>query len=230
MTSGNIMACAKQVNLFMTRFCLNDEARFSMPDYFSVSVDVYEDYAPGQVVYGWVNKGKLLRDSGVMFKVEDNEHKLDYYPIFPRHTAMSMLKHWQMPIPKKWSVFASGRPQTDQPVNPLNQEMRNLLAYARLFACMQQRYSTPMPYGFKEIAEQLHEYPEQAVDGDVVVLINKVISQYLFQDGAFLSCQNLHDFINYLHLRYTLLDFIDHDFSQLRELMKKNAPSMRCYF
>lgn len=87
-----------------------------------------------------------------------------------------------------------------------------------------------MPYGFKEIAEQLHEYPEQAVDGDVVVLINKVISQYLFQDGAFLSCQNLHDFINYLHLRYTLLDFIDHDFSQLRELMKKNAPSMRCYF
>ena len=230
MTSGNIMACAKQVNLFMTRFCLNDEARFSMPDYFSVSVDVYEDYAPGQVVYGWVNKGKLLRDSGVMFKVEDNEHKLDYYPIFPPHTAMSMLKHWQMPLPEKWSVFTYGGNRSCPPVNPVNQQMRNLLAYARLFASMQQRYSTPMPYGFKEIFAELHQYPEQAVDGSVVALINKVISQYLLREDTIINCQNLRDFIMYLRINYTLLQFIDYDFSLLRELLRKEDPNMHCYF
>ena len=231
MSKSNIIASGREANLFMSNFCQNNEARYRIPEYFTVSVDVYEDYAPGQTVYGWVNKGKLLRNSGIMLKVEDDYNKLNYYPIFPPKTAISMLKHWHMPLPEKWSVFAYGNNQPYQPfIHPINQQMRNLLAYARLFATLQQRYSTPMPYGFKEIHAQLLQFPEQAVDGDVVALINKVIGQYLTRESTFLNCENLRDFIIYLHINYTLLKFISHDFSLLRELLRKEAPDMHCYF
>ena len=230
MSNSNIVACGKEINLFMTNFCQNAKSRYSIPEYFTVSVDVYEDYAPGQTVYGWINKGKLIRDSGIMLKVEDNVNKIDYYPIFPPKTAISMLKHWQMPLPEKWSVFTYGGNRSCPPINPVNQQMRNLLAYARLFASMQQRYSTPMPYGFKEIFAELHQYPEQAVDGSVVALINKVISQYLLREDTIINCQNLRDFIMYLRINYTLLQFIDYDFSLLRELLRKEDPNMHCYF
>ena len=78
MSKSNIIASGREANLFMTNFCQNNEARYRIPEYFTVSVDVYEDYAPGQTVYGWVNKGKLLRNSGIMLKVEDDYNKLNY--------------------------------------------------------------------------------------------------------------------------------------------------------
>ena len=115
-------------------------------------------------------------------------------------------------------------------MHPINRQMRNLLAYARLFVSMQNRFSTPMPYGFKEIFEQLHDYPEQAIDGSVVSLINKVISQYVCMESTVFNCKSLQEFIIYLHNRYSSIKFVDSDFSNLHSMLKEEEPGMRCYF
>ena len=85
-------------------------------------------------------------------------------------------------------------------------------------------------YMLKEIFEQLHDYPEQAIDGSVVSLINKVISQYVCMESTVFNCKNLREFIIYLHNRYPSMKFVDSDFSNLHSMLKEEEPGMRCYF
>lgn len=230
MMNEYIIAYGIPVIIFMNQFSRNTQTRCRIPEYYKVAVYAYEDYAPGQLVFAWYKNGMLMGDSGVMFEVVDSDKKLVYYPIFPLQIAIPLLKKWHMELPPKWSVYTSAMEKKAPAVNPINQQMRNLLAYARLFVSMQQRFSTPMPLGFKDVFEQLHDYPEQAIDGTVVSLINKVISQYLYMNTTVSNCRNLQEFITYLHNKYKMLDFIDSDFSQLRRLLQEEEPGMQCFF
>ena len=230
MMNEYIIAYGRPVVIFMSKFCRNSATRYSIPSYYRVSVDVYEEYAPGQRVFAWYKNGVLIGGAGMMFRVEDRYNKLLYYPIFPVPMAKELLKQWHMSIPPKWSVYGAANQAKGQSVDPINQQMRNLLAYARLFVSMQQRFSTPMPYGFKEAYEQLHAYPDQAVDGSVVALINRVLSQYLCMESTVTNCKYLLEFITYLHNRYQMLEFVDSDFSMLRQLLQEEEPGMKCYF
>lgn len=224
-----IMAFGKEVNLFITKFCKNQQLRLNIPRYFRVEVEAYEDLAPGQTVYSWMYGGRKLRDTAITFKVRDMTNLKLYYPIFSVATGKALLKNWQLSLPPKFSVFAhKPKPRTVAP-DKINQEMRNLLAYARLFVSIQKIYSCPMPYGFKEVFLQLYACPQESIDSSVVVLINNVISQYLANSHV-IECRHLQEFIIYLQQRYQRLNFIDNDFSSLRQLLAAEDPQIKCYF
>lgn len=225
-----IMAYGRPVNCFIKQFGRSIQTLYQIPNYYPVEAHAYEEYAPGQLVFSWHKNGRLIGDAGVMFEVLDHQHRLAYYPVYPLRIAKLLLQKWGMILPPKWSVYAPTTKAKDSAVHPINRQMRNLLAYARLFVSMQNRFSTPMPYGFKEIFEQLHDYPEQAIDGSVVSLINKVISQYVCLESTVFNCKNLREFIIYLHNRYPSMKFVDSDFSNLHSMLKEEEPGMRCYF
>ena len=226
----NFLDYVKEINLFMQRFCANAQARYDIIKYYDVFVHVYEEYAPGQKVYGWANMGKLIGDAGVTFKVKNKRNGHIMYPVFKPVMAKDMLKHWHWPMPPKLSVFAPAKNTPYTPVDPVNQEMRNLLAYARLFISLQQRYSVPLPYAFEETFHQLHDFPEETIDGAVVVLINRVIRYHLNVEGTFMNCKHLQEFITYLRNKFSMLEFVDSDFTLLRRLLAKEAPNMQCFF
>lgn len=222
----------KEVNLFMRLNCATAEARYNIPLFYDICPHVHDAYAPGQKVYGWANMGKLIGDEGVMFVARNKRNGRILYPVFKPAMALDMLKHWQQPMPLKWSVFAHDQAEAAKgvKVHPVNQEMRNLLAYARLFVSMQHRLMVPLSYGFEETFEQINRYPELSIDAAAVALINKVIRGHLICEGVFVNCKHLQEFIAYLHNKYTMLKFIKGDFPLLRKLLAKEEPNMKCFF
>ena len=229
---GNVIDYHREINLFMRYFCANDEARLSIIQYYDVFPHAYDVYAPGQKVYGWANMGKLIGDEGIMLVVRNKRNGLPLYPVFKPAMAMDLLKRWQLPVPLKWSVFKDDQPKlkSGSVIHPVNQELRNLLTYTRLFVSMQYRMQIPRSFGFEESYELLHRFPEQGVDGAIIELINRVIREHLVHEGVFVNCRHLQEFITYLHNKYTMLNFVDRDFPLLRKLLAKENPHMRCFF
>jgi len=224
-----IMASGKEVNLFITKFCKNQQLRLNIPRYFRVEVEAYEDLAPGQTVYSWMYGGRKLHNTAITLKVRDMTNLKLYYPVFSVPTGKTLLKNWQLSLPPKFSVFAYKQKTRTAAPNKINQEMRNLLAYARLFVSMQKICSCPMPYGFKEVFLQLYACPKESIDSSVIALINNVISQYLANSHV-VECNHLQEFIIYLQQRYQQINFIDSDFSLLRQLLAADEPQAKCYF
>ena len=227
---GNFLEYIREINLFMQHYCANAQTRRSIIDHFDVSVHLYEIYAPGQRVFGWANMGKLISEDGIMFRVENRRTGLILYPVFRSEMAKDMLKHWQWPMPRKWSVFAPPKNVPYEPMAPINKEYLHLLAYARLFVSLQNRLLEPLPYAFWETFNQIQSFPLEIFDGKSIATINRVIRQYLVMNTTFMNCSNLQEFITYLRNRYTLLDFVDSDFSLLRALLAKEDPGMPCFF
>lgn len=229
---NNIIDYNKEVNLFMRLLCASTKARYSIIEHYLIWPHIHDVYAPGQLVYGWANMGKLIGDEGIMFIARNRLTGRTLYPVFKPAMALDMLKHWRMPKPLKWSVYQednlSGKDAAK--VHPINQEMRNLLSYARLFVSMQYRMQEPLSYGFGEAFQQMHQFPDQEISGSVVELINRVIGYHLHAEGNFINCTNLQEFITYLHNRYTLLKFVDGDFPLLRKQLAKEAPGTKCFF
>lgn len=223
------MASVKEINLFMQRYCRNEGTRLQIGKYFKVDVEVYEDLAPGQQVYSWINGGKLIGGTVIAFQVKDIQNLNLYYPVFPEAIGKQLLKAWGMPLPHKWSIYADDNKWLyTETADELNQEMRRLLLYGRLFISLQQRGFCPMPYSFKEIYLQLSKFSNDSVDVSVVRMVNAVLREYLHMKGRFMNCNNLQDFIVYLHNKYTLLSFVNADFSGLRQLLAQ--ADEYCYF
>lgn len=220
----------KEIILFMQQYCANRRTRYSIIDHFDVDVHLYEIWLPGQKVYGWANMGKLISEEGIMFRVENRTTGLVLYPVFNTDMAKDMLKHWQWPMPHKWSIYAPPKNRVYEPISPLNQEFLNLLAYARLFVSIQSRLLEPLPYAFEETFNQLHSYPLERIHGQAIKKINQVIRQYLMLNTSVINCKHLQEFIAYLHNRYTMLNFVESDFPLLRELLADEAPEMPCFF
>lgn len=221
--------------LFMEHFCNSSVTRLNLPKMFDVEIDSYEDLAPGQWLYGWLCKGRQLHDTVMTFKVIDKRNGFYYYPVFPREVAKTLLRAWKWPVPPRWSIYADYaeyRKRYCPPAEKKNQQLRNLLAFARLFVTMQHYHHsyTAMPYGFREIFNYLYTFPESSVDVSVVRLINKVLGECLREEGAFLNCDNLQIFISYLRNRYSKLNFIESDFAELRELLWLDNAEAKCYF
>ena len=222
------VATEREVNRFMQRYCKNESSRLRISKWFLVDAEVYEDLAPGQKVYSWICGGKLIGESIMTLKVKDFAHMKIYYPIFPADMGSKLLRSWKIAMPPKWSVFADS--YRHENVEAINLEMRHLLVYARLFISMQRKSSCAMPYGFKEIYLQLHTFPDHTVDASVIMLVNNILGQYLHLDGNCINWENLQEFITYLHSKYTMLKFVDADFSGLRQIYQQQDTEEPCYF
>lgn len=223
------VASPKEINMFMQQYCRNTKSRLSIIKYFAVEPEIYEVLAPGQQVYSWINGGKLIKDTVIAFQIKDLHNLKIYYPVFPESMGRQLLKAWRMPLPPKWSVYVDDNEKLfTEAVDPLNQEMRRLLLYGRLFISLQKRGFCPMPYSFKEIYFQLNQFYNASVDVSVVRMVNAVLREYLHMKGGFVNCNNLQDFIVYLHNKYTLLSFVNADFSGLRQLLTQENEE--CYF
>lgn len=225
------VAATKETNLFMQQYCRSEKSRLSIIKYFAVEPEVYEVLAPGQQVYSWINGGKLIGDTVIAFQMKDLYNLKIYYPVFPENIGKQLLKAWRMPLPPKWSIYAADYKKLytkAEAADPLNQEMRRLLLYGRLFISLQQRGFCPMPYSFKEIYLQLNKFSNDSVDVSVVRMVNAVLREYLHMKSRFMNCNNLQDFIAYLHNKYTLLSFVNADFSGLRQLLTQEDE--QCYF
>lgn len=223
------VASAKEINLFMQRHCKNEKARLRIARYFKVEVEAYEVLAPGQQVYSWINGGKLIGNAVIAFRVKDMREMRLYYPVFPETIGKKLLKAWRLQVPPKWSIYAADNRWLHYgEEDRLNQELCRLLIYGRLFIGLQRQVYCPLPYSFKELYLQLHEFSDATVDISVVRMVNNVLREYLHKDSLFMNCSNLQDFIAYLHNSYTLLQFIDADFSGLRQLLKQDE--IECYF
>ncbi|MDO4920231.1 MAG: hypothetical protein Q4E64_00140 [Phascolarctobacterium sp.] len=194
------VASTKETNLFMQQYCRSEKSRLSIIKHFAVETEVYEVLAPGQQVYSWINGGKLIGDTVIAFLVKDLYNLKIYYPVFPESIGKQLLKAWGMPLPPKWSIYAYDNKQLYmEKADEFNQEMRRLLLYGRLFISLQQRGFCPMPYSFKEIYLQLNKFSNDSVDVSVVRMVNAVLREYLHVKGRFMNCNNLQDFIAYLH-------------------------------
>lgn len=229
---GNDTDYYKEINLFMRIFCASAEARYRIPDFYDINAHVHDVYAPGHKVYGWANMGELISDEGIMFVARNKRNGRYLYPVFKPAMAMDMLKHWEQPMPLKWSVYADDykKTQKSSKVHPVNQEMRNLLVYARCFISLQHRMMVPLPYAFEETYEQINRFPEESIDAAAVVLINREIQYSLALEGTFNNCKHLQEYIAYLRNRYTLLEFVNGDFPLLRRMLAKEAPGKKCFF
>ena len=229
---NNIIDYHKEVNLFMRLLCASAKARYSIIKYYYIWPHIHDVYAPGQLVYGWANMGKLIGDEGIMLIAINRQNGRPLYPVFKPDMALDMLKHWQLPKPLKWSVYQDDNTdsKSNSKVHPINREMRYLLAYARLFVSMQYRVQVPLSYGFEETFQQMYMFPDQEISGAAVELINREIGNHLYSEGTFMNCRHLQEFISYLHNRYTLLKFVEGDFPLLRRLLAKEAPGAKCYF
>ena len=221
------IASARETNLFMHKYCVNEKARLSIAKYFTVDVEGYEDLAPGQQIYSWLNGGKLIGGTVIACKVKDLHEMKLYYPVFPELVGKRLLKTWKLPLPPKWSVYVDENKWFyESNVSQLNREMRSLLIYSRLLMSLQKRVFSPMPYSFKEVYFQLNEFPDAIVDRSIINMVNQVMSDLLTIEKSFMGYANLQDFIGYFHNKYKLLALLDADFSSLRQLLRQGEGTV----
>lgn len=222
-------ASRRQIVRFMQEHCRNDEQRAEIVEHCLVSVEIYERLNPGQSVFSYICGGKQIFDEAIVFKIVDEKEKVLHYAAFPVRLGKKLLREWNLPKPLQWSAYAQEGKRIKNIVQE-NQELRNLLVFTRMFLIFDEPMPQAQPRGFKEIFEQIHEFPEEKIDGSVVKMVNDVIAKCLRWNEKVLHCANLQDYIAYLHEKYPKVEFADSDFTHLRKLLQDEDPGSECYF
>lgn len=225
------LATTKEKLKFIEQYCRRAPQRVEMIKEFRIDVEAYEELPPWHGVYNATGSAFLLKDSIIMLKVSDMKNLVQYYPVFSEKLARDLLAKWGVELPPKMSAFANDG-ETDSGIHYENASLRHLLEFSRLFMISQNRLHTPMAYGFNNLYKQLHEYPYSGVCVDTVRLVNSILGDFINnnQDGRYVNCDNLQDFIIYIRNKYKLLVFKSSDFSALHRKMQLHYPEDTLYF
>ena len=178
-----------------------------------------------------------------MFKITDGKKEIQYFPIFSETVGRSMLKSWDMSIPKKKSIFTgvnngiggthgggdSGKGVTQ---DKENLKLRNLILFARSLMILHIDEPKPLDGMLSKLYIKLEEHPYWKIRESEIKAVNTAIGNFLKRDinTENENFQNLKDYIIYLEDSLNDKKLRNHNFDTLRSLFSATYPAEPVYF
>lgn len=233
-------ASEQEIEKFKIRYCRNDETRKSIGIDFDVKIESFEELLPGKIVRSYATGNRNIENSFILFNVCDNENGIQYFPVFSESVGRRMLNAWNIPVPKKRSVFvhennsagaANNRTLRESRNNSENLELRNLILFTRSLMILHIDNPKPMYGALKDVYEKMELHPYWKVLGKEIKSVNTSLKNYLKESNDNKeNFQNLQEYIQYLQGNIRGKGLRNTNFDKLREIMKKEYPGEEIYF
>lgn len=234
------IANKSEIENFKRKYCRNDYARISMVNDFFVRVESFEELPPKKYISSYATGNRDIENAFIMFIVLDLENQIQYLPVFSESVGRKMLKAWNMPVPRKRSIFVKENKDTrggnggncGNTSNIDNVKMRNLILFVRSLMILHVKEPYPMNGILKEFYEELESNPDGKVEVYKIKSINTALGRFL-QSSTNMKNENflnLQDYIKYLEENADERRLKNTNFDSLRKLMLVKYPNERIYF
>ena len=231
----------KQIEEFKKKYCRSTKSRLLINNDFDVKVESFERLLPGKIMKSYATGSREISGAFVVFRVYDKENDIIFYPVFSESVGGQLVRAWKLPLPKKMTIFTeSGTYTGGESRNNIsakqrkhdNQQMLNLIRFARSMMISHVDEPRPMREPFKGIYERLDNNPGYTVFEVDIKRVNSAIRTYLetpknMDNERF---ETLHDYIWLVKKNYQDNHLISYDFDKLREKMKNKYPDEKIVF